>query len=211
MIVVFDWQQNAAQVHAERTGMEAGVHEETRHGMRGNRLAVDGGDEHALVAAAAHPLLSARAEKMRKACGSLGALRLLSGKEDEDVGIVAAQPCDELAVAQNDFGVGGAGENARRRFRVFVGDRQVGPAQDGAVGVGGIGCSELHELRFLGGGLGAQLAQQIDGGRESELRGAEAGDKIAAADAAAFFESLEHVVDGAESAGNVFCGDRFAE
>ena len=42
------------------------------------------------------------------------------------------------------------------------------------------------------------------------MRGAEAGDEVAAANAAALFEGLEHVVDGAESAGNIFGGDGFA-
>ncbi len=61
-----------------------------------------------------HALLAARAEEMREARGDLRALGLFGGKKDEKVGIVAAQPGDELAVAQNDFGVGGAGEDARR-------------------------------------------------------------------------------------------------
>ena len=55
-----------------------------------------------------------------------------------------------------------------------------------------------------------KLAQQIDGGGQRELRCAEAGDEVAAANAAGFFESFEHVVDGAESAGDVFCSDGFA-
>ena len=50
-IVMRQRQRDAAQVHAERAGIEAGIHEEAGHGMRGDRLAVDGGDEHALMAA----------------------------------------------------------------------------------------------------------------------------------------------------------------
>ena len=38
-----------------------------------------------------------------------------------------------------------------------------------------------------------------------------AGDEVTAADAAGFFQGLEHAVDGAEAAGEVFRGDGFAE
>ena len=96
-------------------------------------------------------------------------------------------------------------------LRIFFGDGQIGPAQDRAIGVGRIGGGQLHKLRLLLRRRGAQLAQQIDGGGQRELRCAEAGDKIAAANAAALFESLEHVVDGAETAGDIFRGDRFAQ
>ena len=100
-------------MHAERAGVEAGIHEEAGHGVRGDGLAVDGGDEHALMAAVAHLLLAAGAEKMGEARGGLRALRLFGRKKDENVGIAAAEPGDQLAVAENDFGVGGAGEDAR--------------------------------------------------------------------------------------------------
>ncbi len=208
---VADGEEDAAQMHAEGTGVEACVHEESGHGMGGDRLAVDGGDEYALMDVGAQTLLAAGAEEVGQAGGDLSALRLFSGQKDEQVGIAAAKPCDELAVAENDLGVGGAGEQAGGGFRIFFCDGQVGPAEDGAVGVGGIGGGELEELRFFGSGRGAQLAEQIDGGGEGELGCAEAGDKVAAADAAAFFKSLEHVVDDAEAARNVFSGDGFAD
>jgi hypothetical protein len=83
--------------------------------------------------------------------------------------------------------------------------------QGSAVGIGGIGRGEENELGFFGGRIGAQLAQQIDGGRQRELGCAQAGDEVAAADAAAFFKGLEHAIDGAESAGDVFRGNVFAE
>jgi hypothetical protein len=54
------------------------------------------------------------------------------------------------------------------------------------------------------------LAEEVDGGGKRELRCAKACDKIATANAAAFFKSLEHIVDGRESAGNIFSGDGFA-
>ena len=102
-------QLDAPQVHAERAGVEAGVHEEPSHGMRSDWLAVDGGDEHALMVALSHSLLATGAEKMREARRCLRALRFFSGKEDENVGITATEPRDKLAVAQDYFGVGGTG------------------------------------------------------------------------------------------------------
>jgi hypothetical protein len=76
---------------------------------------------------------------MGKARGGLRALRLFGGKKDEHVRIAAAKPRDQLAIAQNYLGVGRTGEDTRRGFRVFIGHGKVGPAQDRAVGVGGIG------------------------------------------------------------------------
>ena len=50
-VVMGDRDRNAAKMHAERAGVEACVHEEAGHEMGGDGLAVDGGDEHALVTA----------------------------------------------------------------------------------------------------------------------------------------------------------------
>ena len=100
----------------------------------------------------AQALLATRAKEMRKARGDLRTLRLVGGQKHQQVGIVAAQPRDQLAIAQNDFSISGAGENARRALGIFVHDGKIGPAQDGAVGIGGIGRSHLHELRFFGPG-----------------------------------------------------------
>jgi len=207
---VGDGQWKAAEVHAERAGVEAGIHEETGQEMRADGLAVDGGDEHTEVTAAGHAVLSTFAEEVGETCGDLGALGLVGRQEDEQVRIVAAKPSDELAVAEDDFSVGGAGEDSGRGFRVVVHGGKVGPAQDGTVGVGGIGGCELDKFGLLDGRFGAQLAEQIDGGGKSELRGTEAGDEVAAPDAPGFFEGFEDVVDSAEAAGNVFCGDGFA-
>ena len=125
--------------------------------MRGDGLAVDGGDEHALVAAlprmrsVAAP--SASRENARDPDGGLRALRLVGGKKNEQVGIVAAQPRHQLAIAQDHFSIGGASENARRSFRIVVHAGQVGPAQDRAIGIGWIGCGELDEFGLLRGRL----------------------------------------------------------
>jgi hypothetical protein len=59
-----DGERDAAKVHAERAGVEAGIHEKARHGMRRDRMSIDRGDEHALMAASAETLLTAGAEKM---------------------------------------------------------------------------------------------------------------------------------------------------
>jgi hypothetical protein len=69
----------------------------------------------------------------------------------------------------------------------------------------------LHELRFFGRWRSPQLTKKINGSGKRKLRSAEAGDEVSAADAAALFESLEHIVDGAESTGDVFRGDGLAE
>ena len=65
--VVMNGRWDTAQVQAEWAGMESGIHEEARHGMRGDGLAVDGGDECALMAAGPHAILAAQREEMRKA------------------------------------------------------------------------------------------------------------------------------------------------
>ena len=54
------------------------------------------------------------------------------------------------------------------------------------------------------------MSQQIDCGGQRKLRGSETGDKITAADAAALFQRLQHIVNSAESARNVLCSDSFA-
>ena len=91
-LVLRHGQRNAAQMHAQRAGMKAGIHQEARHGMRRDRLAVDGGDEYALMDVGAQTLLAAGAEEVGQAGGDLSALRLFSGQKDEQVGIAAAKP-----------------------------------------------------------------------------------------------------------------------
>jgi hypothetical protein len=69
-------QKNAAQVHPQRPRMKARIHQEARHWVRGDRLAVDRRDQYALMIARAHSLLPAPTQKMRQASGSLRTLRL---------------------------------------------------------------------------------------------------------------------------------------
>ena len=59
------------------------------------------------------------------------------------------------------------------------------------------------------GRVGAEGAKQFDGGGLSELRAAESGDEIAAADAALGFERFEDFVDGARIRREDFPGRRF--
>jgi hypothetical protein len=115
-----------------------------------------------------------------------------------------------LSVTKNDLSVCRAGEYTRRTFRILFGNGKVGPAKDGTVGIGRIGGGELHEFRLLGAWFVAQLAKQIDGRGQSELRGTEAGDKVTAANAAALLNRFQHRVDGAESAGYVLGCDGLA-
>ena len=119
-------------------------------------------------------------------------------------GLLAAQPRDELAVAQNHFSIGCAREDTRSRFRVLFRYREIGPAEDRAIGVGRIRRGHLHKFRLFIRRRGAQLAEQVDRGGQGELRGAEAGHEVAAADAAALFEGFQHVVDCAENPPGMF-------
>src|SRR6476646_6975134 len=114
--VVCDREWNASQMHAERAGMKTGIHEKTRHEMRRYGLAVDGGNQHSLMTAAAHPLLSTRTHKMSQSTRRLRPLRLVGRQKDENIGIVATKPRDQLAVAQNHFSLVSARENAWCRF-----------------------------------------------------------------------------------------------
>ena len=77
-----------------------------------------------------HPFLAASAQEVCEPCCNLRALRLFSGKKGEYVRIVAAEPGDELAIAQDDFGIGRAGQDPWSRLRVIVGDWQIRPWQD---------------------------------------------------------------------------------
>ncbi len=54
-----------------------------------------------------------------------------------------------------------------------------------------------------------KLPQQIDGGGQRKLRGAQTRNEISAANAAALFQRFQHVVNGAESAGDVLCTNGF--
>ena len=86
---------------------------------------------------------------------------------------------------------------ARRRRGVRLARR---PLQQRAVRIGRIGGGEEHRLGLVG--RLAQRAQQIERRRQRELRRADAADEVAAPDAAALLERLEHVVDGGEAAGD---------
>ena len=118
----------------------------------------------------------------------------------------AAQPGDEIAVAQDHAGPDAAVENGGVVRSGGVGFR---PAEDAAPGIRGIGRGEQEHFGLCG-RVGAEGAKQFDGGGLSELRAAESGDEIAAADAALGFERFEDFVDGRESAGKIFLGDGFA-
>src|ERR1700691_2180596 len=167
--------------------------------MRRHRLAVDRGDEDALMACTEHPFLPSCAQEMREAGSYPRAFGLIGWKKDEQVGIIAAKPGDKLSVAKDHLCIGCTRENTWSGFRVIVHRGKVGPAQDGAVRIGWIRGCQLHELRLLSSWLAAQLAKQIDSRRQRELRCAKTCDEVAASDAAALFECLEHIVDGAET------------
>ena len=62
---------DTAQVQPERAGMESCIHEEASHGMCGDRLTVDGGDECALMAVRTQAILTSSGEEMRETRGHL--------------------------------------------------------------------------------------------------------------------------------------------
>src|ERR1035441_5768362 len=87
-VVGNDRQRDAAQVKTEWSGMEAGIPEEARDGMSAHRLAVNGSNQDAFMTIAVHAVLSAGTEKMGETGGDLGALGLLTGKENQQARII---------------------------------------------------------------------------------------------------------------------------
>ena len=96
-------------MQTEWAWVEASIHEEPRHRMRGYRLTVDSGDQYALMAVCTHPILPSRSKKVRETGSCLRAFRLVGRQEDEHVRIVAAQPGDQLTVAKDHLCIGSAG------------------------------------------------------------------------------------------------------
>jgi hypothetical protein len=131
---------------------------------------------------------------------------VFGGQEDLEGRVIASQVRDAITVAEDD----GSSDAAAEGGGVFrSGGVGFGPAQDAAPGIGGIGGGEEEHFGSFG-WVGAERAEQLDSGGLGELRSAESGDEIAAADAALGFESLEDFVDGRESAGKILLGDGFA-
>ena len=181
-----------------------------------------GADEVAAVVVAGlfafEPGVALFGEEAGESVGDVGALGFVGWEEDEQVGVAAAEPGDEASGAEDDLGVGGAGEMRGGRFRCLRLQR-AGRASEERSRRGWRGrWRRGGRIRFvvIGTALwdewgGAQGAEEVDGGGEGELGGAEAGDEVAAADAAAFFEGFEDGVDGGEAAGDVFGGGALAE
>ena len=149
-------------------------------GWTGDRQAVDGADQVAcgvvagLVAFEAGEALLG--QKLGQAVGDVAAIGFVGGEEDEQVGVAATEPGDEAPGAEDDLGVGGAGEGAGSGFRVGCFGGELGPLEDGAVRVGGIGGGEQDELWLGVVGLErvAHGTKQVDGWREGRtgwLRG----------------------------------------
>jgi hypothetical protein len=93
--------------------VEASVFESVGEGVGRGGKAVDGADEVAAVMVAGLILLEAGlalfGEEPGEAVGDLAAFWLVLRKEDEQVGVAAAEPCYETSGAEDDLGVGGAG------------------------------------------------------------------------------------------------------
>src|SRR6202012_28866 len=115
-ILARNGKRHAQEIHAERAGVKARIHEKTCEQMGCDRYAVDGGDQHAAALTCLQALLPTSKEKVRETCGDVRAVRLIIGQKDEQVGIVTTQPRYELTVTKNDLSVRCTGEDARSRF-----------------------------------------------------------------------------------------------
>ena len=140
-------------------------------------------------------------EEDGESLGDVGALRFFFGEEDLDVRVSAAQIGDEGTVREDDARAYAAGER-RRCVSAAAGQRRRAP-YGFAGSVAASWRSPGGQGRRLPGHL-AQRAQEVDGRGHGELRGSEVSGEVAAADFAALFHRLQHVVDGGEAAGQVF-------
>ena len=82
------------------------------------------------------------------------------------------------------------------------------PLERRAVGIGRVGGGEDRDLGLVR--LVAQRAQQIHGAGQGELRRAEAGHEIAAAQPPTLFHRSQHGIHAREAAGDQLDGQRFA-
>ncbi len=197
--------------------MEAGVEERACDRVFSHGKAVDGCDEQAgagVVVIGGLGALDGLDEELGEGAHGVGAGGLLVGEQDLQVGVAAAEVGRECAVDENDAGTYGAGEGGGVAVGIGSGGG-VGPAQERAVGVGGVGGGEDDRLAALFEAAvvftGAKGAEEIDRGGLGELGRAEVGCEVAAADAAGFFEGFEDVVDGTEASGEVFRVSGLAE
>jgi hypothetical protein len=111
-------------VHAERAAVEACVFQSAGHdGVGGDGKSVDGADEIAAVMAAGLVSLETGSaffsEEAGEAFGEPGAVGLFSGEKDEQVGVATAEPGDEASGAEDDLGVGCAGQGSWSSFAVL--------------------------------------------------------------------------------------------
>jgi hypothetical protein len=148
---------------------------------------------------------------MRQPRSCLRALRLLGGQKDEQVRIAAPEPRNQLPIAQNHLGIGRAREQPRRGFRIFFGNRQ--DRASAAPNHRGWPDRSRPTAQTPASPAAAQCATgAADPPRPAAQTALRPGrHKIAAANAAALFKSLEHVVDRAESARHIFRRNRFAQ
>ena len=124
--------------------------------------------------------------------------RLVFGQEREELPCAAADVGGERAVDDDDERAG----RARRASPAVVTGRAFGPAQDRAVGIGGIGGRQHDDFRFVRRVL--ERSQEVERGRQRELRRADAAREVATAYPAGVLERLQDVVDRAEAAGDAF-------
>ena len=125
-------------------------------------------------------------------------------KEEEQLPLAAPQIRGGLAVNEDHTRADRPRRTPglRRRRCGDACPAQLRPRQDRPVWVGRIGRREHNRSRRLG--QLAHRAQQVERRGHRELRGAEAGHEVAAADAPRLLHRPEHLVDGGEPAGHRF-------
>ena len=150
--------------------------------------------------------MSARAS----ACATRVRAGSVVGQRQQQIALAAAQVAGGEAVDEHDQRAHGArgaapdvGACRRRRRRSASGHLSSVPyGLAGSVAASTTACGVSGAL--------AMRTQQIERGRHRELRAAEAGDEVAAADAPGVLHGPQHLVHGAEPAGDGFRRDGLA-
>src|SRR5581483_6699923 len=189
-------------VEPKRRRLETCIKQEARERMLGYRNTIHAADEHRRAAAALRIVraLNISGEEIRKRAGNLRTRRFIFRQQHLEVWIAPAKIGGQGPVNQYNACSGSPSE-----YRTLL--RRCRPAQQRTIRVRGIGRGEHHHLMLLLYGR-AQRTQQIDSRRKRKLCRTEVGREVAAPNAPALLKSLQHVIDRAEAAGQIFsvCG-----
>ena len=142
-----------------------------------------------------------RDELAREGAADLRALRFIVRQRDDQLAIAAADPRRQAAVDDHHARAGRARGLPARDVALAGHVESNGPRQQHAIRIRRIGGRQRDRDDLVA--LLARVAQQIDRAGLRELRRAEAGDEVAAANAAGFLEPPQHRIHGGESAGQL--------